>query len=316
MQLVHADMAYYHADPVDCECHNCSPGLAYWEYIVYVCGGMVFPIALLSIIYAVTKKIIKKRNRATCCSSCRGQPWNRATCCSSCKGQPCCDSNCSYECVCGCKKLICVGRNNRNYRATETDDVNCTSVPSEDQPSIDQRDCCTVTNETSISSETSLVRQHSVCDVSEIDRTSCEQETFEHSIPCEEQNIEYEEHSIGIACTEHTELEYNTTSCVMSSIVERREPSHQTRPSTDTRQYVYVQGHQTFAGKSNSVFAASFNARPTSECNTISQEQVDLLPSRISRPERSTVYEDYHLYRQKKIPNYHHSEAIRMTSDC
>ena len=292
-------------DPVDCECHNCSPGLAYWEYIVYICGGIVFPIALFSVIYAVTKKIIKcikKRNNTACCSSRRVL---------------CCNTNCSYDCGCGCKKLIC--RTSRNYRATETDEVNSTSVLSEDEPSLFERDSGIVTTETSISSETSLVCQCSVedhleDDQTEIGVTNCEQETFEHSIPCEEQNTELEEHSVGIACTE---LDYATTSWGMNSTLERREPTRMPSHTCADTRYVYVQGHRTAAGHlvegTQSVLGASC---PTSR-QEYARPPVDLIPS---ESEGCRVQEDhYYWWRQKEMPiisRARYFEAANISSDC
>ena len=299
-------------DPVDCECHNCSPGLAYWEYIVYICGGIVFPIALFSVIYAVTKKIIKclkKRNNTACCSSGRVL---------------CCNTNCSNGCGCGCKKLICVGRTSRNYRATETDEVNSTSVLSEDEPSLYDRDSGIVTNETSISSETSLVCQRSVeddleDDQTEIGVTNCEQETFEHSIPCEEQNTELEEHSVGIACTEQpcTELDYATSSWEMNSTLERREPTRMPSHTCADTRYVYVKGHRTAAGHlvegTRSVLGAIW---PTSRHEYV-RPPVDLIPS---ESEGCRVQEDhYYWWRRKEMPiisRARYFEAANISSDC
>lgn len=44
-------------DPIDCECAGCNPGTSYWEITTYVCGVIVIPLAILSVMIAVCRRV-------------------------------------------------------------------------------------------------------------------------------------------------------------------------------------------------------------------------------------------------------------------
>ena len=56
-------------EPADCSCQSCESGMPYWETISYVCGGIVIPLAILSVTIAVTSRVVQSNcvKRSRCC---------------------------------------------------------------------------------------------------------------------------------------------------------------------------------------------------------------------------------------------------------